>query len=483
MKSNQVHPQPRTKRHYVTTLTCSRSFRQSVAKLYPGLGSDRRLWRFLEFILVGRWQEPDSDDVIVSRDLIAAHVGVHRSKFSVEALAQEFSEKVFDVRLSDYDWRGGRARTMLSTLPDQLQRLWAEELCIPISREKRNNVLFADGSPVSDRRQQKLQRIISDEAASLVDSYAHRPNIDVVRQLNGLNRNTFTRLVKENLGAAIEAARQTDDPDRDLSILTQIAIDPKPLYKPVEGTTRFYPFNPSLVTLSRNVRKTLTSGLIEADLLSVQLQIVNKLWGVEAAWLAGAWAGWMENTGLPDTDEAKAGLKRIVYSLIFGMSPRRLHELAVDTFSERWWRKWRSHLVTKALFKARRAEMDRIKEVGYVVDAWGEIHGLAQWRDGEFHQVRDNIRRLMAQVAQSYEQRIIKAAFDASIESNEFQIVGYLYDGILIAVRDSRREVSACRKLKNAVDSVAKELGVNTTLQFRKNGKVLEVGESSFFLL
>jgi hypothetical protein len=428
--------------------------------------------------LVGRWQEPESDKVIVSRDLIAAYVCVHRSKLSVDALAAEFSAKVFRIQLSEYDWQGGRARTLLSPIPDELERLWAEELRSPISREKSHNVLFAEGVPISDRRQQKLQKVITDDVAALVESYSYRANIEVVRHLNALSTNTFTRLVNANLDAAIAAAKKADDPERDLSILRQIATDSKPLYKPVEGTTRFYPYNPSIVTLSRRVRKAMTTGLIEADLLSAQLQIVNKIWKVNGAWVAGAWAGWIEHTKLPDTDEAKAGLKRIVYSLVFGMTARRLRELAVDTFSERWWRRWRSHLATRALFKARQEEMTRIKDTGYVVDAWGEILRYREWKDAEYHQDKNNLRSLLAAVAQSYEQKLIKAAFDAANETNEFQIIGYLFDGILISVRDSRREQAACRKLKDAVDSVAEELGVKTTLDFTKNGSPLVIGET-----
>lgn len=62
---------------------------------------------------------------------------------------------------------------------------------------------------------------------------------------------------------------------------------------------------------------------------------------------------------------------------------------------------------------------------------------------------------------------LLEPIFDLSIESQQFFITLYQYDGITIDVRDKSRKDSVLKKIHSVFDKRAKELGIYTKLSVK----------------
>jgi hypothetical protein len=101
------------------------------------------------------------------------------------------------------------------------------------------------------------------------------------------------------------------------------------------------------------------------------------------------------------------------------------------------------------------------------------VWGVWQSTDTEIDPVTAKEKRwagsVAAAVIQSVEMEIIAPVFDVARQhgkSDQFTVALFQHDGATISFQSKRKQSRAERKLKEAVESRARALGVNTVLEF-----------------
>lgn len=465
---------------YLPHKLVDREFRKAVAEGLPGLASDYRLWRILEYILFGTWVDEETGMLVLSAKQTAYLVGDERKwlyhRFNQQKLLDEFSERVFAVDTEGIifnDWFGpNRAGRVVAQVPHWLNDLAASE------RRKTGGELveFATGAPWTRQRQAKATQSMRLEAIEAMKSSPCPETARLLQHLNGLPSNSFVS-IRERIPGAHELVDQLGrDTERQHNLLRAVEQHCQPLYQPVGGSVRVYSLNESFLRLKREVREHLTSEWMEADLRSAQLAIVAARWNCARLkdYLQQGRSIWPEllgALGLSPDDEQKSLLKELVYAVVFGMEERNLKALAARQWpqiSGPWDRLKRNRLLREVL-RARRVAFKRIRADGRATDAFGRTLLLASRGRSHGAYQPDNAKSLMAQVAQSWELRLMLPILVLAEENrgpSGFRLMMWLHDGVAIHVPDSRRRESWRKRISDAVDANAMALGIPTSLEW-----------------
>jgi len=157
-------------------------------------------------------------------------------------------------------------------------------------------------------------------------------------------------------------------------------------------------------------------------------------------------------------------LKEAIYSLCFGKSEANLrafleqHAMAALL----------KHPILDELLRHRTRWFEEIKEQGGAMDVWGVWHGLAATKDPQTGK-RRWAGSVAGTVIQSVEMEIIAPVFDVALRhgrSDQFGITLFRHDGATLSFHAAEKTDRAKVKLKAAVETRAKELGVTTVLEF-----------------
>lgn len=79
----------------------------------------------------------------------------------------------------------------------------------------------------------------------------------------------------------------------------------------------------------------------------------------------------------------------------------------------------------------------------------------------------DNVIKVMAGIAQSYEMKVIYPIFELASSTKEFRPILYLFDGCVI--KFSSKQEYWIDRITKAVDEVAKDLEIDTCLVWTEN--------------
>jgi hypothetical protein len=169
---------------------------------------------------------------------------------------------------------------------------------------------------------------------------------------------------------------------------------------------------------------------------------------------------------------ARPALKEIIYSICFGMSTRRnparenICDLA-NAIVPNLWCSLKHHHLIKGLLETRQAQFKHIRKNGLALDAWNNpILLKPEPYDGL---PGDNVRSVLAQMAQSYEQRLMFEVYRLAIQNSGkhgFSIMVNVYDGLYICVHDASDVDSWKRRIASAVEDEASKLGIKTQLDW-----------------
>jgi len=463
---------------YLPHKTCSPEFRDLVAAKLPGLGTNYAYWRLLEYVLFGTWVDEATGQLVLSAKQAAYLTGKERkwlsNRFALQPLLDEFTRDVFPLNtegiIFNHYFEANQAGRLVADVPDWLLSAARAER----RRAGGNRVEFATGEGWTSRKSARALRSMREEAVSLAASAGCDETRRLLAYLNGIAPNTFAKILQGLPHAHKVADVVGADVERQHNLLHAIEQITQPVYKPVENSTRVYTLNESFPRLKREVRDVLTAGWLKADLASAQLAIAAQIWKVpiveellkaeKSIW--GELQDWMKVRGQA---ESKANLKKLMYSLLFGMSRKNLSAKARQMFPGRKepWRRLSKHPVVNAMLEARQRQFATLRSVGFVTDAFGRrLELLAKGRASSGYQ-QDNASSILAQVAQSWELRLMLPILDLAEShrgTNGFTITMWLHDGVCINVHDARRIEAWKARISLAVTKQADELGIPTRL-------------------
>lgn len=465
---------------YLPHKLVDREFRQEVAERLPGLGNDYRLWRILEYILFGTWVDEETGLLVLSAKQTAYLVGEERKwlnhRFRQQELLDEFSNRVFPVSTVGIVFGSffgpDRAGRLLAQVPPWLNEQAASER----RRTGGDLVEFATGAQWTRQRQAKAKQSVRLQAVEAMKSSPCPETTRLLEHLNGLPQNSFAA-IRERISGAHELVDEIGrDTERQHNLLRAIEQHCQPFYGPVGGSVRVYSFNESFLRLKREVREHLTEGWLKADLRSAQLAIVAARW--HCAQLAdylqqgkSIWPELLGSLGLALDGEQKSLVKELVYAVVFGMDERNLKALAARQWPQvpdPWDRLKRNRLLGEVL-RARRLAFKRIRADGGATDAFGRKLLLASRGRSHGGYQPDNAKSLMAQVAQSWELRLMLPILDLAEENrgpSGFRLMMWLHDGVAIHVPDARRREAWRKRISDAVNANALALGIPTSLEW-----------------
>ncbi len=444
---------------------CSQWFRDEILRLYPALDSKPGRWEFLQYLLYGVHLDED-ERLIVSRDELSAWIG-KRYHFSsghgsVRRIAEDFSRHVFPVTLGNHEYSPLRRRflskTVDSPLPMELSELWETER----RTRKPPRIQFVSGS----------KAIVSDELPVLNSSC--EASVEMAQYMNDLPTNRFTAAVERHWEDAASLAAELGDINSGVgkhcaATLSRLLTHPKPIYKTVKRSARIYPAHKAMLpSLKRCVREVICKDWMKCDLRAAQYAINVAIWQLEefgCSFTERPYDEIIEDLALPP--ESREQIKELIFCLFYGMANTGGGKVNLPKKAEQirggLWAELRKHRLFNPLLRGREEVKRRIRSEGYGTDAWGKIIPLVSDSKG------DNVKSIMAQVSQSYEQRIMFAAYELAQRSrgkHGFTILLNTFDGLHLHPHDTSDRVCLRRRISAVVSQECDELGIPTSLEW-----------------
>ena len=219
----------------------------------------------------------------------------------------------------------------------------------------------------------------------------------------------------------------------------------------------------------------MTQDWVTADLRSAQLAIVAKLWRIECItdYLESGKSIWPDlcgHMGVPYDAGNKAAMKNALYALIYGAADETLTKHLGQHFpiASAAFTRFTSHPIIRSLLRARKRQMSKIRDAKGATDAFGT------WMPVEYTPVKgkpynyDNVRSIMACVAQSYELKLLLPVVEAAQaqrgEEHGFVVTTWLHDGFTFDCKTGDRK-RWWDTLSLLVHQQAKALGFHTCLE------------------
>ncbi len=273
---------------------------------------------------------------------------------------------------------------------------------------------------------------------------------------------------------------------------------------------RVFTTGQSLQNVSREDRWKVTrpeDGFVEVDLATAHLAIAQKLFGgrelrslLERGEIWSELLGWI---GYPE--DAKPVLKEAIYAVVYGSSGLRQQTLLVRDTSARARLKQDMDHIQMALERAKKnrgliqaaqgakasilAELTRdhpgalvahktltghpavselVRERKKLEKTMCEEGGYAD-PFGVFHKQAKKISTTISAIASSYEKALLLPIYEAADKGTDFEVFLDQHDGLTLYFKRRDRQRSIMKRLKEAVQKRADELGIITHLEV-KNG-------------
>ena len=255
-----------------------------------------------------------------------------------------------------------------------------------------------------------------------------------------------------------------------MRLLRRISLQPQPFYSASSnGNTARLFTKAHIPDLKREVRKILMEGCLEADLRSSQLAICAWLWRIDPLLRLlfdqkNIWNYLFSNFELREQhrSEAKRIFKKALYSICFGMAECHLNWCVQDCSG---WTELGRIIASRFLdiplirdlLSARSFELDNIARAGGGTTCYGKWLKVNE----EVHP-----RDILAQVAQSWEMKLIFPAFELADKTEDFKIMIFQHDGF--SVHFTRRPEDWRKRIQGAVENQARQLGIPTSLEWDK---------------
>lgn len=354
----------------------------------------------------------------------------------------------------------GKQRRLALSLPISLKEVLMNE------KVKRNEdrVYLDTGRLVNNKREKEYRDSIYRDCLDDIQILDCKPAEDIATYINNLPTNTFTKLLvnyDKTLNKINSLSSEASQYQQYL-VLEAIRECPKPFIRSSDNTDRLFAHGATIAALKKDVRKELTRDWYEADLKSAQLAIVAKVWKVKEVqdFLKEKRSFWKEIlTYLNLKEKDKKHIKDYTYGVIFGMSENNILRDLTSIFNQEVSQAFLSHPLIKSLLKARTKYINKLLKDKVMVDAFNK----------EFKVTKSNVLTMLARQAQSYEMALIYPIFQVAKTTDEFSIVLYQFDGVSIKFHREYRKEYWIEQIKLAVEKIADELDIYTTLEVENN--------------
>lgn len=466
--------------------TVSTQYRELVQEEIPALkGAEKRDWRFFQWLTMGCRVKDETGGmgILASREILAdidgASAKLRHNRYSGLPLLEAWQARYTPIRWTEYDAIQHKARVIVDNgFSEQLLKATRVELSTPAHQLQDRCYLVSgerytatrvrqsrieDGTAARTITQQRLDTAGCQEVQILAD------------YLNNLPPARFTKML-QRLPDAYEVANDIVHPrrrERAYRALRAMADQPQQYYAPSsEGrTVRLFGHNAGLVSLPREVRKTVLQGYTSVDLKAAQLAIVATLWDVPSVKRflhqridgRSIWMDLCEMLALPYTGENKRGVKQLVYAICFGGGSRRKTD-AINTTARQAFpevpdlaKRFMGLPMIADLYQARQRAAKEIEANQGGRDCFGNWIPL-QAGYGKAASV-------LACQAQAVELRLLWPVVEVARTSDELDIVCWLFDGASLAFSDASKQARLLSKLQGKVQAVADELGILTELE------------------
>jgi len=446
--------QHRKARPYDRTLT--ESMYRQVLEEYPALQENEGYRRLFQYDAIGPWfRGKGSDYPIIDAKMLARFEGkltqFYARNYHALAFLKAYKRDVDPLfRWSRYSAQDGRARVILASGTRGITQQFLED------RQEQRRWLMS-GLKLSEKTRIETDRAahkdIDTRDSVFEDQYL------VGEYLHNLPLSLFGRQVDKNYREAWEYAMRYGN-DQDLATLEAIRDLPKPYYHAVVPNARLFPTQ-GLGTIKSDIRHVLLRGWPELDLMNCQAAIIAGIWRIDSIQTLLAsdysfWAYLFDELGVPESrrdKKAKDALKKPVYGLINGMERGDLEKFA----------HWKLFGLTRTN-KTRFMDIPLIQDIAAAqaqAKADIENEGGAQTPYGWRAREEDtSINSFLTFITESYELRLIAAAFEVAKERQDFSIALYQYDGLTI----TQDNPYIIRALDRAVRIRGRELGIEARL-------------------
>jgi hypothetical protein len=383
------------------------------------------LLRLAAYLLPGGYSGYSDDEhemcIVMSHSFATAiaRPGSKGKSLKVRELLAKFQEKFWLLDIVEADRLDGRALTIVGqSYPLALKTKLDEMANSPADCQW---VDLIAGCPWIPPSRDNLQ-------ASKV------PEVEKIRlKLNSLDPSHFNSILSQIDGVVrkVDGRKNwsVDQKRHQKALLRQIALNPKPYYKAVDGTTRLYAEGASFLGLSRDVRELLTGQFWKFDLSAAQLRIASALWGFELIVDpkdGSVWTYLLRQIGCRSHNkDVKNKLKGFIYPALFGQCKTRLKARANSIGMPGL---MKDPMVVAILAK-RDKVLERLKNGETMKDAWGNSYMVDSAKNKN---TNSQARSIMAAICQSYELKLLLPIFDYA-EQHGLTIVALLHDGIYCA--------------------------------------------------
>jgi hypothetical protein len=453
--------------------TCSKEFRDLVLTTFPRLKGNEAYMKLLQHILYGNWRDSSSGNIIIPHSLLADFCNKDKTNFSSNQFLQAFSKDVCKITYTY--WSIKTAREISSAdIPQHIYTALHEDRLL--LAHKVGLVDFVTGKVINNAAKTIMRTVDKEQVLTTYVLAKCREAVDLLEYMNSLDPRKFSYTQDTYYEHAQEVILALDIPEQSknqlLDTLRAAQVQPKPFYGATERSVRIYPRNDSILNLPRNARYKLTKGLWSCDLKSAQIAVISKTWDIPelhdylSVGSSTIWHLFYRDFNIPEDkqQEFKIALKKAIYSIVFGMSTVNLvngtdtydgiavafapYGIAPEAFL--------NYYYIKLILTARHKTYNKINRENGAYDVFGN------WINVTEH---TNAPSIAAQVAQSYELKLLYPVIQLARTTSDFTIMYWLHDGFYIYVGNKEKVQFWIDILDDAVCAVADELDIPTFLE------------------
>lgn len=454
-------------------IPASRTFRELAFSYFPALKGHSEYWRLFCYLLFGSRHDKDTKRLLLSAKILSVLEGRDPNNSQAKKFLIRFQKEVLNPAGGDIGWTLPNKEARKCRHLKSLNLGYEFEEILHLERLHHwddGDRVYLLGGTTYNRSSARRFRHEQREAAGRLPTFCEHAEL-IRTYMNTLKPNLFTTKVRENFGSALKATfNLPNNPVRDsqLRILRHINGQPQPFYFPSDkGNTVRLSTREAIPNLQSDVRRALTKGWEEADLRSSQFAICASIWNVPELldFLRtgkSLWKRFFDYLRLAPEEcaIAKDVIKTTIYSICFGMARHSLKwtigdNLDAEGLDKSIADKLLDEPIIKALLDARDVALERIAEEG------GAMNCYNHWRP-----VTDKRRprKIMAEIAQAWEMKLIYPAFELAQQTSEFTITLYQYDGFSVSF--ARRPNLWKRRIEQTIHENANREGFFTWLEW-----------------
>ena len=483
-------PKPKNKKyhsiwnHKYDSLLVSKELRDFVEKSFRSLDEDG--FRIFFWYLNTCSYRDKYGNILLESKMLAQFEDIDEQNTQAEKFMIRFNELCLTrvgghLKYTDYNPEEHRCRAVeafhMGMLHDEFLRLWNSDDNWPKDSINSKKLVFASTGKVATykalkkRRKQELDEAMSRPCGALTT--------ELLEYLNGdsLSTQVYTELINRNWQDAYNACLQIKDKvlrEQQLHLLREIKQNPRAYYFP-----SFWGLTPRVFThggipeLKRELRIILCDGWHDADLVSSQLAICASLWKLDRIekFLESEGNVWdeIQNTlNIPQEiwDKFKPYVKESLYTICYGGGKWMIKEPLLDgirtlglNFKHK---KILNHWIFRELKNGQIRAAAKIKSDGGMYDAEEKWLPVTTER---------KISSIMAEVAQSYELRILISVIRLAKQTGNklFKVTVWQHDGFSMYIERDSEKVR--KMIQETVRKELNGLGIQTKLEFKRNEK------------